>query len=346
MAGGPQEPGGGEGPRGDLFAEMRRIKDASRLSYNRLAAKTHYSRSSWERFLNGKQVPSRITIEEFAAAARTDPEPLLALLDRAVARDEAPAKEPASTSAATSASVPALSSAATPASMPAPSSAARTAERPTPGEAGPSASPTVAQGMAPGASAPGPRPSGPGAPEPEGVGPGRPSSPWFRALRSAAGILAGALLGSLVTLLVIEPAGADDAAAKASPPAAPARPSAPVKVGCKSDTCLLREPQAEDCQWDAKTVRQTFLRGMSIQLRYSEACQAVWGRIENGDIGDTVVIRDKRGSSDEAKIRMEHDTYTRMLAASPDATWETITVCGAIPSQKEQECSPLGAIRP
>ncbi|MEU7022241.1 DUF2690 domain-containing protein [Streptomyces sp. NPDC046203] len=167
-------------------------------------------------------------------------------------------------------------------------------------------------------------------------------------LRSAAGILAGALLGSIVTLLYIEPAGADNAGAKDSPSAAPERTlsNAPIKVGCKSDTCQLREPQAEDCQWDARTVRRTFLRGMSIQLRYSEACQAVWGRIENGDIGDTVMIRDKRGSSDDAAIRMEHDTYTRMLAVSPDAPWETITVCGAIPSQKEEECSPLGAIHP
>ncbi|MYT25753.1 DUF2690 domain-containing protein [Streptomyces sp. SID7760] len=117
-------------------------------------------------------------------------------------------------------------------------------------------------------------------------------------------------------------------------------------MGCKSDTCLRREPQAQDCQWDAVTVRQTYLRGMSIQLRYSEACQAVWGRVENGNIGDTVSIRDKRSLSDEAAIRMEHDTYTRMLAVTPDAPWQTITICGAIPSQKEHECDPLGDIQP
>ncbi|MER7466997.1 DUF2690 domain-containing protein [Streptomyces sp. NPDC097981] len=311
MAGGSGVAGGGDaprgdGPRGDLFAEMRRIKDASQLSYNRLADKTHYSRSSWERFLNGKQVPTRIAVEEFAAAAGEDPAPLLALLELAVVRDESPAEEPA----------------------------ARTPERPGP-EPVPSSAPVAAQT----------------APAAEDSTPVRRFT-WPGILRTAAGILAGALLGSLLTVFLIEPAGAGTsqaaAGAKGSPATATAqtRPSGPVKVGCKSDTCMRREPQAEDCQWDAITVRQTFLRGMSIQLRYSEACQAVWGRVENGNIGDTVMIKDKRSSSDEATIRMEHDTYTRMLAVTPEDTWETITICGAIPSQKEQECSPMGAIKP
>ncbi|MFI8104455.1 DUF2690 domain-containing protein [Streptomyces sp. NPDC086023] len=85
---------------------------------------------------------------------------------------------------------------------------------------------------------------------------------------------------------------------------------------------------------------------MSIQLRYSAACQAVWGRIEAGNVGDTVSIRDKRGLSDQAAIRMEHDTYTRMLAVTPQEPWETITVCGSIPNQREEECSPLGGVKP
>ncbi|WP_143664588.1 helix-turn-helix transcriptional regulator, partial [Streptomyces sp. NRRL B-24572] len=44
---------------------MRAVKERSGLSYGRLAAKTHYSRSSWERFLNGKQLPSRVAVEQF-----------------------------------------------------------------------------------------------------------------------------------------------------------------------------------------------------------------------------------------------------------------------------------------
>ncbi|MET9348532.1 DUF2690 domain-containing protein [Streptomyces termitum] len=311
MTGGPRAAENAHDPRGAFFTEMRRIKDVSQLSYSRLADRTHYSRSSWERFLNGKQLPSRVAVEEFAAAARTDPSELLALLDLAVAREEA-----------------------SPQKQPVPEERPEAELRP----------PVETVG-------------GSSAPVPDGPVPARRLT-RIQIVTTAVGVVAGGLLGSLLTLSLVTPdgtptagantAGANASGAKDSPAGSPAqpRPGKPVKVGCKSDTCMHREPQAEDCQWDATTVRQTFLRGMSIQLRYSEACQAVWGRIENGDVGDTVVIRDKRSSSDEATIRMEHDTYTRMLAVAPDATWETITVCGAIPSQKEQECSPLGSIGP
>ncbi|MFE2554923.1 helix-turn-helix domain-containing protein [Streptomyces sp. NPDC059352] len=77
-----------------LAGEMRRIKEAKELSYAGLAQRTHYSRSSWERFLNQKQLPTRVAIEQFAAAAGRDPQPLLDQLERCL-RDAA-APSPAS----------------------------------------------------------------------------------------------------------------------------------------------------------------------------------------------------------------------------------------------------------
>ncbi|WP_342455104.1 helix-turn-helix transcriptional regulator [Streptomyces aureus] len=47
---------------------MRRLKERTGLGYGRLAAQTHDSRSSWERFLNGKQLPTTVAVGEFAAA--------------------------------------------------------------------------------------------------------------------------------------------------------------------------------------------------------------------------------------------------------------------------------------
>ncbi|MEV4424649.1 helix-turn-helix domain-containing protein [Streptomyces sp. NPDC049602] len=76
-------------PWAELAAEMRRIKCATELSYGKLAQRTHYSRSSWERFLNQKQLPSRVAVEEFAAAAGTDPGPLLLRLERSLAFETA-----------------------------------------------------------------------------------------------------------------------------------------------------------------------------------------------------------------------------------------------------------------
>ncbi|WP_030687338.1 helix-turn-helix domain-containing protein [Streptomyces globisporus] len=76
-------------PWAELAAEMRRIKGLTELSYGKLAQRTHYSRSSWERFLNQKQLPTRVAVEEFAAAAGTDPGPLLLRLERSLAHETA-----------------------------------------------------------------------------------------------------------------------------------------------------------------------------------------------------------------------------------------------------------------
>ncbi|MFE0652636.1 helix-turn-helix domain-containing protein [Streptomyces sp. NPDC059534] len=71
-----------QNPWDRLAREMRQIKETSELSYAGLAQRTHYSRSSWERFLNQKQLPTRLVIEQFAQAAGQDPRPLLEQLDR------------------------------------------------------------------------------------------------------------------------------------------------------------------------------------------------------------------------------------------------------------------------
>ncbi|WP_328942868.1 helix-turn-helix domain-containing protein [Streptomyces sp. NBC_00250] len=76
-------------PWAELAAEMRRIKGATELSYGQLAQRTHYSRSSWERFLNQKQLPTRIAVEQFAAASGQDPRPLLIRLERSLAHGTA-----------------------------------------------------------------------------------------------------------------------------------------------------------------------------------------------------------------------------------------------------------------
>ncbi|MFE1549687.1 helix-turn-helix domain-containing protein [Streptomyces sp. NPDC058718] len=76
-------------PWAELTAEMRRIKCAAELSYGKLAQRTHYSRSSWERFLNQKQLPTRIAVEQFAAASGQDPRPLLIRLEHSLAHESA-----------------------------------------------------------------------------------------------------------------------------------------------------------------------------------------------------------------------------------------------------------------
>ncbi|GAA2230395.1 hypothetical protein GCM10010232_15880 [Streptomyces amakusaensis] len=278
-----------EAARDQLLREMRRIRETAQLSFGRLAHRTHYSRSSWERFLNGKQLPTRVAVEQLAAVTGDDPEPLLALLKRAT---DAPA------------------------------------------DGAPAAGATAGEPI--------------GA---EPVRPGRARFPavppaWRRRLGVVGYVSLGAVLGSVATALLVSDAmhgtpsgapGGRDAAASGSPRME--LKEEVIRIGCRSDTCLRHDPQAKDCQWDATTTQATWLRGMHIQLRYSAACQSVWGRIEGGTVGDRVIIKDARGEELDATIRFENDTYTRMLAVSPEAPLAAMTVCGAIPRQREVACA-------
>ncbi|MFF8568383.1 peptidoglycan-binding protein [Streptomyces albidoflavus] len=64
---------------GRLVDRMRRLKDATGLSFTALAARTSYSRSSWERYLNGRKLPPAEAVTELAALAGADPDRMLAL---------------------------------------------------------------------------------------------------------------------------------------------------------------------------------------------------------------------------------------------------------------------------
>ncbi|MEV0369939.1 helix-turn-helix domain-containing protein [Streptomyces sp. NPDC050636] len=62
-----------------LVVHLRRLKDHSGLSLASLAVKTSYSKSSWERYLNGRQLPPRGAVEALARVCGADPTRLLAL---------------------------------------------------------------------------------------------------------------------------------------------------------------------------------------------------------------------------------------------------------------------------
>lgn len=319
-----------ESARAQLCTEMRRIKEASQLSFGRLADRTHYSRSSWERFLNGKQLPTTVAVEQLAAVADTDPEPLLDLLARAVSA-------PASVAPATAAPV----RTAPADTEPAHATPARTEPARTEPEVAPVAPPAAAVADAPQTAA---RPLRE-----------RPRSEWRRRFGVIGYITAGALLGSVATGLAFSStttgsrspgaagAPADTKKSGGEETATLVPRAGDIQVKCKSDTCLRHDPQAMECHWDATTAKSTFLRGMHIQLRYSAACQSVWGRIEGGAVGDKVIIKDARGTELEALIRFEHDSYTKMLAVSAEAPLESMSVCGAIPAEKQMQCAPEGA---
>ncbi|MFJ8430509.1 DUF2690 domain-containing protein [Kitasatospora sp. NPDC094019] len=66
-------------PARRLTEELRAVKDATGLSLSELAALTHYSRASWERWLNGKRVITEQALDALVGAVDCDGPKLRAL---------------------------------------------------------------------------------------------------------------------------------------------------------------------------------------------------------------------------------------------------------------------------
>ncbi|MER7026643.1 MULTISPECIES: peptidoglycan-binding protein [Streptomyces] len=62
-----------------LAARIRMLKDHSGVSLSTLAARTPYSRASWESYLNAEKLPPRDAVEELARLCGADPVGLLML---------------------------------------------------------------------------------------------------------------------------------------------------------------------------------------------------------------------------------------------------------------------------
>ncbi|MCG0065569.1 MULTISPECIES: helix-turn-helix domain-containing protein [Streptomyces] len=75
-----------------LVSHLRRLKDRSGLTLAALEAKTGCSRSSWERYLGGRALPSQRAVRALCELTGTDPVRLLAL--REVAQSVWPASAP------------------------------------------------------------------------------------------------------------------------------------------------------------------------------------------------------------------------------------------------------------
>ena len=73
-----------------LVVRLRELKDHSGLSGTALATRTGYSRSSWDRYLNGRTLPPAEAVEALARVCGTEPAQLLALRDIALNASEPP----------------------------------------------------------------------------------------------------------------------------------------------------------------------------------------------------------------------------------------------------------------
>lgn len=97
---------------------------------------------------------------------------------------------------------------------------------------------------------------------------------------------------------------------------------------CPGEACEGKNPQNQGCGEDARTFKPGAGNPALLQIRYSEACNAVWAKIERGNPGDLVEVAVAGGTKRTAEIEYDHDQFTSMVAV-PGGEFR-ITAC-AIP---------------
>ncbi|MFE4606680.1 helix-turn-helix domain-containing protein, partial [Kitasatospora indigofera] len=77
-----------------LVRRLREIKDANNWSLAETARRTHFSKASWERWLNGKRLITRQALDSLLKASGANSAELTALYEKALAEESsAPADE-------------------------------------------------------------------------------------------------------------------------------------------------------------------------------------------------------------------------------------------------------------
>lgn len=308
-------------PARRLAEELRAIKDTAGLSLSELATRTHYSRASWERWLNGKRIVTEQALDALVGTVDCDGAALRALWRRAVAEPEAAG--PATAPGAAPDTAPGESPSASPAACPGTDG--------TDGEDGGRERPAVTD-----------RSAGPGEaaaeepadePLPSGREPGPVPVAWWR--RPAA-LLSGAAVLALVLVLVGLRFGRHDGqASAASEPAAPSAATvtataAMTDPACQGVGCAHKDPKTTGCGKDARTLQTQVIGKVVVYLRYSQTCRAAWAAITEGEPKDYATITDGTGDSETALIHWGYDNYSPMLSAADPAV--TFQVCGYQPA--------------
>ncbi|MEU2990551.1 helix-turn-helix domain-containing protein [Streptomyces griseoincarnatus] len=348
----------------EFTSQLRRLVDRSGLSVASVADRTGYSKTSWERYLNGRLLAPKGAIVALAEVTGTNPVHLTTmweLAERAWSRSEM-RHDMTMEAIRISQARAALSELAGPSSGGGGRARGGGTRTGVAGPAGVSPSvppqPTATDvrdasgrgnswGVAhpdagyPGAYGPGaPAAGGYGPPpvEPSGPGggPGRPAGK-----RRTAMFLVGAL-GALVVvaagLYVTETQG-DKKEARPSPsPTVTKEAQLPPGVKCSGKSCAGKDAEVMGCSGDLVTTAGSAVVGAAtVEVRYSEVCAAAWGRVTQATQGDTVEI--SSGASQETdSVDAPGDTvaYTMMV---PVASATEAKACAVLAATGEKGCT-------
>lgn len=319
----------------EFAGQLRRLVDRSGLSLAAVADRTGYSKTSWERYLNGRLLAPRGAIVALAEVTGTPQHHLSTmweLAERAWSRSEMRhdmtmeairiSQARAALGEAGVAAAPVVSRRAgggtSVFTAEAPGGEAPDTGRPPsvpvqrgtvpriPQQPGPASAPESG-----GSGTPGSGTSADGAPGGE-KGSGRRRLTLF-----LAGTV-GALLLIAGAVLIVDRGGADGAGAVAATPsagpAASSAPRLPAGVGCSGAECTGQDPETMGCGGElADTVARATVGGGLVEVRWSRTCGATWARITQASPGDTVRITS--GSSEqEGTVDADAEAYTPMVA--------------------------------
>ncbi|WP_405954198.1 DUF2690 domain-containing protein [Streptomyces phaeochromogenes] len=259
--------------RARLAASLRDLRARTGLSMVGLAERTAFSKSSWERYLNGKSVPPRDAVRELCRLASEPEGRCLALWE--IAESE-------------------WSGRAAPAPAPAPARRTETAQR------------TDAAAEAPSTV---PEPVPPEPVPPEGSAPASRDDTRAGNRGAAVAVLASVCAvvvgGVAITLFLVLGQDAPRSSSSASPSASATGPR------CRGAACEGRNPMDMKCGVGPQTLASyRTASGAMLELRDSRTCGTSWARMWGTRIGDRLeVTADGRPRSAEVKDEADAAAY-------------------------------------
>ena len=300
-------------PGARLAAVLQQLRQRTGLSLAQLANETTYSKSSWERYLNGKSLPPRSAVKELCRLADEPADHALALLD--IARtdrmeDTGPTR-----------GTPVRQRTATGTDTPAPGFTAVLPDTAT-GETAPVHTLLPA--------------TGPSVTVPSDADHARTSPTGHRRVNVVTALVStcAVVLGALV-LTHLPPTHRKEA------PPSPI-PSAATGALCRHTACQNKDPIATRCAAEPLTLAEhETATGAFIQIRYSQECGTSWARMWGAVVKDRVEMRvgGRHGSLHSARVttRNEADTYvhTLMSVVSPGTP---VQACFSPAAGGEEEC--------
>ncbi|MFD6168241.1 helix-turn-helix domain-containing protein [Streptomyces coeruleorubidus] len=303
--------------RARLASVLTELKAGTGLSLAALAAKTTFSKSSWERYLNGKTLPPRQAVQELCRLAGEPEGRCIALWELAEsewsgrAAPTTPTQKATPTQKPTHTQKPTDTQRATPTQKPTPT------PTPTPTPA-PTQMPAPAETHAPPAAEVSPAVGGRGA--------------VLALLASVCAIAAGGLSVALVLL------AGQSADPRPSPPPSPSAPA----PRCRAAACEGRSPMHMRCGTAPLTLAShRTSTGAHLELRYSEKCEAGWARMWSTRIGDRLELNragaGRRPHSAEVTddIAAQSYVYTPMTEARSGTT---VRACFRPAAGGDREC--------